>query len=79
MYCCAAVTDSNKSKSENKKKKCRGIHNSGCMFLFHRIVPTSDRAQEIEFDENFVVHADHNKVPERKQLHNTLSYRIIIH
>lgn len=49
------------------------------MILFHRIVPTIDRAQEIEFDENFVVHADQNKVPERKQLHNTLSCRIIIH
>jgi len=55
------------------------MHNSGCMILFLRIVPTIDRAQEIEIDENFAVHADHNKVPERKQLHNTLSYRIIIH
>jgi len=49
------------------------------MILFHRIVPTIDRAQEIEFDEKFVVHADHNKVPERKQLYNTLSYSLIIH
>jgi hypothetical protein len=49
------------------------------MILFHRIVPTIDRAQEIEFGENFVVHADHNKVPERKQLHTTLSFRLIIH
>lgn len=31
------------------------------MILFHRIVPTIDRAQEIEFDENFVVHADHKE------------------
>jgi hypothetical protein len=79
IYYCADVTDSNKSNSENNRKKCQGIHNSVCMILFHRIVPTIDRAQEIEFDENFVVHADHNKVPEWKQLHNTLSYRLIIH
>jgi len=76
---CAVVTDSNKSNSENNRKKCQGIHNSVCMILFHRIVPTIDRAQEIEFDEKFVVHADHNKVPERKQLYNTLSYSLIIH
>jgi hypothetical protein len=51
IYYCAVVTESNKSNSENNRKKCQGIHNSFYMILFHRIVPTIDRAQEIEFDE----------------------------